>query len=147
MTDNRKFSGSVSIRLGTQRVKLELSPAPLHGGEEGLFRVRVGRRWHDALEGEPLFFHRASLAELIGHFLGEAAFPPLPEAPDLPRNTRVTVNFWHNGQPEQEGVWTATPPIRALDGKFYVGVMTYAAGFIFVPVNDVTIVDKRHAKR
>lgn len=145
--DNRKFSGSVSIRLGARRVKLELSPAELHGGAEGLFRVRVDRRWHDHQDGGPLFFDRSGLAELVAALAFDAQLPALPEAPFLPRHTRVSVKFWHGDNPHWEGVWTSTPPIRGHDGQFYVGVMTLAAGFIFVPVNDVTIVDMRRAKR
>lgn len=145
--DNRKFSGSVSIRLGAQRVKLELSPAELHGGAEGLFRVRVGRRWHDHQDGGPLYFDRSGLAEFVAALVFDEQLPPLPEAPVLPRNTRVSAKFWHNDSPHWEAVWTSTPPIRGHDGRFYVGVMTYEAGFIFVPVDDVTIVDMRRAKR
>ena len=145
--DNRKFSGSVSIRLGAQRVKLELSPAELHGGETGLFRVRVDRRWHDHEDGGPLYFDRSGLAELVAALVFDEQLPALPDAPFLPRNTRVSVKFWHRDSPHQEGLWTSTPPIRGHDGRFYVGVMTITAGFIFVPVNDVTIVDMRRAKR
>ena len=143
--DNRKFSGSVSIRLGDRRLKLELSPAELHDGAEGLFRVRVNRRWYDHEDGGPLFFDRAGLADLTAA-LAFDALPPLPEAPDLPRNTRASVTFWHNDLAHCEGVWTSTPPFRGYDGRFYVGVMTVAAGFIFVPVDDVTVQEKRHAK-
>ena len=39
--DNRKFCASISVRNGEERAKLELSPAPLHGGPEGLDRKSV----------------------------------------------------------------------------------------------------------
>ena len=39
--DNRKFCASISVRNGEERAKLELSPAPLHGGPEGFYRVRL----------------------------------------------------------------------------------------------------------
>jgi hypothetical protein len=69
----------------------------------------------------------------------------LPEsAPDLPRNSRVTVKFQHRGEPCCEGVFTGSPPWRGFDGRFYVWVMTYGAGFIAVPVEDVEV---RHARR
>ena len=41
--DNRKFCASISVRNGEERAKLELSPAPLHGGPEGFYRVRLAR--------------------------------------------------------------------------------------------------------
>ena len=142
--DNRQFLGSVSIRVEDTRSKLELSPAELHGGEPGLFRVRIKRRWLDSPEGKPLFFDKVRLAELIaGHVFADAV-ATLPEtAPDIPRNTRVSVKFWHRDTPHQEGVFTASPPYRGFDGRFYVWVMTYAAGFIAVPVEDVTVVQRR----
>ena len=43
--DNRKICASISVRNGEERAKLELSPAPLHGGPEGFYRVRLARRW------------------------------------------------------------------------------------------------------
>ena len=49
--DKRKFSGSVSVRAGETRVRMELSPAPLHGGPEGCYRVRLARRWLDTDDG------------------------------------------------------------------------------------------------
>jgi hypothetical protein len=122
------------------RRKLELSPAEKYGGEAGLFRVRIGRRWIDTPEGKPLFFDRARLAELIAaHALGEAVAVLPDTAPDLPRNSRVSVKFWHRGMPWCEGVFTSSPPWRGFDGRFYVWVMTYAAGFIAVPVDDVEV--------
>ena len=143
--DNRKFSGSISVRIGTKRIKIELSPAEIHDGQPGLFRVRIGRRWVDAPEGTLLFFDRTALASLIAEAaLGELEVLP-SEPPSLPRNTRVSVKFWIDDSPHQEATWTSTLPIRGYDGKFYVGVMTYAAGFIFVPVEDVIRKD-RHGK-
>ena len=136
---NRKFSGSISVRIGTKRTKLELSPAELHDGQAGLFRLRLGRRWIDTLEGELRFFDRAALATLIA----ETALGELKELPSKPPvlsvKTKVSAKFWLEDTPHQEATWTSTPPIRGYDGRFYVGVMTYAAGFIFVPCEDVTV--------
>lgn len=60
--DNRKFCASISVRNGEERAKLELSPAPLHGGPEGFYRVRLARRWLDTEDGAPRFFDRDGLA-------------------------------------------------------------------------------------
>lgn len=137
-TKKRKFTGSISVRIGTLRRRLELSPAELHGGEPGLFRVRIGRRWHNHADGGALFFDREGLAELAAG-LAFGSLPELPAAPVLPRNTRASVTYWRGGRPHVEGVWTATPPIRGHDGRYYVGVMTVDAGFFFAPVCDITL--------
>lgn len=143
--DNRKFSGSISVRIGTKRTKFELSPAELHDGQPGLLRVRVGRRWIDTPDGELHLFDRTALAKLIAEAaLGEIRTLP-SKPPALPIKTKVSAKFWIDDSPHQEATWTSTPPIRGYDGKFYVGVMTYAAGFIFVPVEDVIRKD-RHGK-
>ena len=161
--DKREFVGSVSIRVEETRRRLELAPAETYGGPEGLFRVRMGRRWVNAdglclsrsqgdaggkaprpkrgtPEGKPLFFDRARLADLIAaHAFGESV-TALPEsAPDLPRNSRVTVKFQHRGLPWSEGVFTSSPPWRGFDGRYYVWVMTCAEGFIAVPTDDVIV--------
>jgi hypothetical protein len=140
MPDKREFCGSISVRIDTTRRKLELAPAETYGGPEGFFRVRIGRRWIDTPEGKPLFYDRARMAELLAaHAFGEAVTTMPDSAPDLPRNTRVSVKYWHEGQPCLEGTFTASPPWRGFDGRFYVWVMTSGAGFIAVPVEDVTI--------
>ncbi|MDR1946460.1 MAG: hypothetical protein LBQ51_04755 [Desulfovibrio sp.] len=137
-TDKREFCGSISVRIDTCRRKLELSPAELYGGEEGLYRVRLGRRWIDTPEGKPLFFDRTRLADLLAaHAFGEAAAVLPDKLPDLPRSSRVSVKFWHDGLPRRELSWTASPPWRGFDGRFYVFAMTVAAGFIAVPVDEV----------
>jgi hypothetical protein len=142
--DKREICGSISVRIDTMRRKIELSPAEIYGGEEGLYRVRIKRRWLTGPDGEPLFFDRIRLAELLAAYAFREEVIDLPEAaPHLPRNSRVTVNFWHKDMPHCEGVYTATPPWRGFDGKFYVHVMTVAAGFIAVPVEDVTLVVSR----
>jgi len=138
--DKREFCGSVSVRMEDIRRKLELSPAENYGGEEGLFRVRIGRRWIDTPEGAPLFFDRVRLADLLAsHVFGEAVATMPEAAPVLPRNTRVSVKFRHEGSPHQEATYTASPPWRGFNGRFFVWVMTYEAGFIAVPVEDVEV--------
>jgi hypothetical protein len=139
----REFCGSVSVRIDTTRRKLELSPAENYGGGEGTYRVRIGRRWIDTPDGKPLFFDRDRLAGLIAaRAFGEDAAPPAA-APDLPRNSRVSVAFEHNGIQQREGVFTASPPWCGYDGRWYVWVMTFAAGFIAVPADNITKVARR----
>lgn len=57
--DNRKFCASISVRNGEERTKLELSPAPLHGGPKGFYRVRLTRRWLDKEDGARTAFMKA----------------------------------------------------------------------------------------
>lgn len=139
MTQNtRNFKGSISVRIGTNRTKLELSPAETHGGEPGLFRVRIDRRWLDTPEGDLLLFDRSALTEFIlSQVLDEVKqLPATP--PELPIKSRVSILYWHDDEPRRESNWTSTPPIRGYDGNFYVGVMTAVAGFMFIPVENVT---------
>jgi hypothetical protein len=146
-TDKREFIGSVSVRFEDTRHKLELSPAENFGGEEGLFRVRIGRRWIDTPEGKPLFFDRVRLADLIAaQLFGEYVATVADVAPDIPRGTRVSVKFWHKGWPHQEGITTSSPPWRGFDGRFYIWCMTYEAGFIAAPVEDITVVRKPYGR-
>ena len=91
-----------------------------------------------------LFFDRGRLAAWLAYvaFGGFDAEPRLggeTASPDIPRNSRVSVKFWHKHTLHTEGLHTSTPPIRAYDGHWYVGVFTYAAGFLFVPTKDVTL--------
>ncbi len=69
MKDNRHFIGSICVRIGTERTKLELSPASIHGGGDG-FRVRVNRRWLNAPEGGPLFVGPDRLGQLVAPSAG-----------------------------------------------------------------------------
>lgn len=135
--DNRIIYGSVSIRLGKARTKIDLSPAEEHGGEDGYYRVRIGRRWHNGPDGEMLFLDRSGLADLVASIAFEevAEIPAAP--PDLPMRSRVSVTIWKGGQPHFESTWTDTPPIRGFDGQFYVGVLTYICGYVFVPVKNI----------
>ena len=84
--DNRKFTASISVRRGDERAKLELSPAPLHGGPEGWYRVRLARRWLDTDDGAPRFFDRDGLACLAAELAlcGLETPPPAPIIPARP---------------------------------------------------------------
>lgn len=140
--DKRKFCGSISVRIDTHRVKLELSPAPLYGGPEGFFRVRAARRWVDTAEGTPRFFDREAMAALVV----DAALGTLPEpapVPVIPCPSRVSVRVWKDDMPCFEGTWTNTPPIRTYDGRWVVNV-SLGGKRVFVPVEDVIVQKERH---
>ena len=76
--DNRKFCASISVRNGERRLKLELSPASLHGGPEGFYRVRLARRWLDTEDGAPRFFDRDGIARLAAELALCLTFPAIP---------------------------------------------------------------------
>ena len=138
--DKHEFCGSISVRIGTSRHKLDLSPAEHYGGPQGLFRARFKRRWVNGQDGMPLFFDEIGLGEFIAAQMFGNEIPLLPaKAPDVPRNSRVTVKFWQSGMPRTEGAFTLTPPHQGYDGKYYVWVMTYSAGLICVSTNDITL--------
>lgn len=135
--DKREFCGSFSVKVDTKRVAFELSPAPLHGGPDGFFRVRVARRWVET----PRFFDRASLAALVA----DAALGGLPEpapAPDIPCPSRVSVRLWRNDMPYYVGTWTNTPPILDHAGRWMVNV-SLDGKRVFVSVEDVIVHEGR----
>lgn len=135
----RKFTGAISVRIGTRRVRLELAPAADHGGPDDMLRVRRDRVWVDSEDGERRYFDQAGLSVLVAGLFDECGVPAA-EAPDIPRNSRVTVKFWdHDGYPHHEGTWTATPATRLYDGNFYVGCHLHNKGFVWIPVEDVTV--------
>lgn len=163
MSDKRKFEASFSVRIahggvrppstpqsatgqsplassiGTQRVRFELSPAALHGGGAGLYRVRVNRRWYDGPDGEPMFLSREGIAQLLVD-ISLQVLEPLPPAPeDFRKYKRCSVRL-QRGSSEyttQCIVWSA--PIRAFDGQFYVLVSVYGVGRIFVPASNIIV--------
>lgn len=136
--DNRLFSATVSARIGSRRVRLELSPAPLYGGQEGFYRVRVDRRWHDTADGKPMFMSADDVAAFIGHAVFEGDPSPKP-APAIPVGSRVTARLWNDAEPEFLGTWTLSPPVLTHDGRWHVLVSTIRQGPIFVPCDDITV--------
>lgn len=142
--DKRQFCGSFSVKVDTKRVAFELSPAALYGGPDGLFRVRVARRWVDTADGKPRFLDRAGLAALVV----DAALGVLPEpapAPDIPFPSRVSVRLWRGDVPYYQGTWTNTPPILDHAGRWVVNV-SLDGQRVFVPVEDVFVSGGRHGK-
>lgn len=143
MKDNRQFIGSICVRIGTERTKIELSPASIHGGGDG-FRVRVKRRWLDAPEGGPLFVGPDRLGQLVADVALGGMPSPEPE-PDLPVRTRVSIRRETDGIVRHDGAWTISPPIRGYDGRWQVAVIMPHGRIEFVPVERV-IRSHRHAQ-
>ncbi len=139
-TDKRSFCASFSVKVGTKRKKFELAEASLFGGEQGLFRVRIDRRWHNAHDGETLFLDRAGLAALIA----EVALGPLSEPPPMPKmssSMRVSIPIGCDefGLIRREVTWTTSPPILASDGTWQIAVTRYGHGVVFIPCNEIIV--------
>ena len=137
--DNRKFCASISVRNGEERAKLELSPATLHGGSEGFYRVRLNRRWLDTENGAPRFFNRNGIALLAAELALCGLETPAP-APDIPCNSRVSVR---RADGLYEGTWTNTEPILDYTGHWMVNV-SLGGRRAFVPVEDIVVHKERH---
>ena len=135
MKDNRQFIGSICVRIGTERTKIELSTASIHGGEDG-FRVRVNRRCLDDPEGGILFVGPDRLGQLIAD-VALGGMPDPEPAPDLPAKMRVSIRRETDGVVWHDGAWTVSPPIRAYDGRWYVAASTSRCGVEFVPVDSI----------
>lgn len=136
--DKRKFTGSISVRTCGERVKLELSPASLHGGPEGFYRIRLARRWLDTEDGSPRFFDRDGIARLAAELALCGLETPAP-APDIPINSRVSVR---RADGLYEGTWTNSEPILDYAGRWMVNV-SLGGRRVFVPVEDVTVHKER----
>lgn len=143
--DPRRFPASCLLRLGGHAVRVQLSPAEIYGGPEGHFRARVNRRWHDGVDGQPLFMDRAGLADFLAGLLaaGTCEVPPRPEIhPDM----RVLVRRQDAGDfdaEEYERGWTYSEPILAHDGQWYV--LVSAGGYRrFARCQDVTPLPRKY---
>ena len=137
----RHFCASMGVRFGTRRTRIQLSPAEQHGGPEGLFRVRVARRWLDAPDGTHLFFNELGLAQLAAR-VAFGAEPAPPAAPNLPAKTRVSVRRQEHGTDQHLCGWTVTDPVLGLEGCWLVAVNLFD-GQTFVPVDDIVGVHHR----
>ena len=144
--DNRKFCASISVRNGEERAKLELSPAPLHGGPEGYYRVRLARRWLDTEGGTPRFFDRDGLACLAAELALCGLETPAPR-PHIPQDCRVTVRVWKDDFPQYYGTWTYSEPILDYSGRWLI-LVSVEGKRRFVPCDDVTPhEERRHARK
>lgn len=120
---DKQFCGSSGVRFGTNRMKLELSPAENHGGPAGRFRVRLDRRWYD-LEDRKLFLCADEVAALAAECATGGEIAPVA-MPDLPVKARVKVPRGIPGASPYWSGYVASAPIRAADGRWWVAVVVY----------------------
>ena len=119
--DKRTFPISISVKANDARSVFEASPAQLYGGPEGMYRVRVNRRWHDGPDGGPLFFDVPRLLRFIQSGMLEDQ-PVTPSAPVCPVFARVSVRLSRHNMPYYVCGHVAAPPVRVYDGRWLVPV-------------------------
>lgn len=141
MKDKRKFSHTICVKIGTQRHRIECSPAELHGGSKGLFRIRHNRKWIDA-NSEKIFLDNEKTALLIADLLGGKN--QTTEKPQLEKGTRCSITVWEKDNPLQLGAITGSEPILDYNGVWQVYVIAY--GFQgFYPCKDLILKGRSHA--
>ena len=121
---DKKFCGSIGVRFGTSRAKIELSPAENHGGPAGRFRVRVNRRWYDRADGGHLYLSPGDAVALAAEFAAGGKIAPVA-VPDLPVKARVKVPRGIPGASPYWSSYVASAPIRSDDGRWWVAVVVY----------------------
>lgn len=134
--NKRKFVASFSVRIGTRRARIELSPAELHGGPEGAYRVRIDRRWYDLIDGGPAFLGRDELAQLLVKAALDG-IPEMPPCPQIKRGARVTATYKEDGVQHITGGYVEADPVYSM-GQWVVPVCMYE-GMRYIPVNDLIV--------
>jgi hypothetical protein len=143
MAEKRQKSASILLEIqGKAKAKIEFFPAEQWpdkvADSGGLYRVRIDGRWimpHTERFG---FFTPAGLGHLLAEFLDPD--PGQSSPPELPRGTSVSVPSGAvlGGQPLLNKTRTTTEPIRAFNGRWYVGVLKMnTTGPVMVPVDIV----------
>lgn len=141
MKDKRKFSCSICVKNGTERHRIECSPAEIYGGQEGLYRIRHNRKWVD-VNNEIAFMNTPKVSEFICSLLEHKEISH--QKPNLPKNTRCSIIIEENGVPVQLGAMTGSEPILDYNGIWQVYVIAYGYQD-FYPCNKL-ILRGRHAK-
>lgn len=141
MSEQRRKCASVCLKseaLGTR--KIEIFPAALWGGPDGLYRVRQDGRWRDGTRGAWGFHSPLELAEMLVSELFGVNPRGEDTPPDMPHGTRIGVTT-------PEGLiaaWADTEkPFRGFDGRWYVGCHMAPRGVVMVPCDDVRIVRRK----
>lgn len=142
MKDKRKFSSTICVKNGTERHRIECSPAELYGGQKGLLRIRNNRKWVD-MDGKKSFMNTEKIAKFICALLENKEINT--EKPNIHKNTRCSIIIEENGFPVQLGAMTGSEPILDYNGVWQIYVIAY--GFQdFYPCNDLILKGHNHAK-
>lgn len=148
MAEKRTFKSVICVKIGAKTMfKIELFPAAQWSeSAQGRYRLRINRRWHDLPDGGHAYLDLEQ-AYLLAATLAKGQDIKLPPAPGLPRGTSVSVA---SGRSHCDIVWrdvtrTITPPILGHDGRWYVGILSWARGVEFVAVDDLIILPPKSA--
>ncbi|HCG05548.1 MAG TPA: hypothetical protein DEV75_11895 [Desulfovibrio sp.] len=145
MAEHRKKCASVCVKNGAiGSGTVEFFPAAQWGGPQGLYRLRMGRKWLDAphgLHGTGRFLTVAEIAALLAyHIFGvdlrHAAPPPPPD--HLPRKRLVAVRTGGTDEYPLHDVTriASEAPVLGADGRWYVAVHLYGRGTVLVPAEE-----------
>lgn len=145
MADERKKTHSVLLSVNSngksKKTSIELFKAalwPENGATEGLFRLRIGGKWHCA-PGAYTFFTAPAVGGLVASLLAgdEVDVPPCPEGFESPVRVSVPLENCEADAPiKSTGGWTVTPPHLGPDGRWWMWVSTYD-GKRLCPCDDV----------
>lgn len=138
--DKRKFTALISVKTDTRRVKLELSPAELYGGQPGLVRVRMGRRWLDG------YFCHENIAKLVAQQLAGGQPAKSATVPEIPLNAYISVPF-PNAERRQLTRTSSAAPVRLFDGHYYVMAYVIGKGQMLFRVDEIIIKTREEALR
>lgn len=138
MSEHRKHKHAICLKTEAKtEVKFELFPAEQwEDGVAGLFRIRRNDRWIDGPDGSRLFFTLEAAGRLTATALGGET--KAPAAPLMPGD-------WVRLDGCQTRV--KTKPLRALDGRDYVVVSLFGQGAVWVPTEDLQLVERLHVER
>lgn len=146
MAEKRKFDLVICVKINAKAAfKIELFDASQWSeSAQGRYRLRINRRWHNAPDGKHIYLDMVQVVALVGS-LAQGKGLSLDPAPNIPRGTPVSVanGGSHCGIAWRDVTHTATPTIQGYDGRWYVGVVVYGQGCVFVPVSDLIILPRR----
>jgi len=143
--EQRKAEHTILLRNKRKTIKVELFPATRWpdqpGAREGLFRMRVDRKWHSPC-GKYSFLPWPAILDACRALLtGDADCSGIQE-PDIQQGTAVKARNGHRlaGQDMREITRTATPCFRGADGRKHTFILLYGKGLVQVPVSELEVV-------
>lgn len=142
MAEYRKKCAAVCVKNGAiGSGTVEFFPAVEWGGPQGLYRLRMGRKWLEGTHGTMRFLTVQEVAALLayqvfGVDLREAA--PAPRPDHLPRKCPVSVRTGGTDEHPLHDVTriSSEAPVLGADGRWYVAVHLYGRGTVLVPAEE-----------
>ena len=120
-----------------EAVKIRIYDARNFGGEEGLFRMKVGREWVRTHE-KFVFFSAAGALDFAARCVGFE--PDVAPKPSFTKGDRVLVTVLDgDGEPVCEKCFTTTPPFLGHDGRWRIFVLTFQRGVVEALCDDLKL--------